>query len=313
MSLITAVKKAWTDPVWSKVISGGILAALGALGTLLYKTGQWLMTVNWGATIQPIVEGIAWVLNVSIPLWILIFMAIGIVLARFIFRRVSIWVSKNSLTRTSTSVSVRKSAISVSTSNSSSPIPGKRMITDGQVDASILQRPSGTIAAWALVTDEHNKIGSVKFYRYILASAGNNGRKLGNPSLPTYPNAWAISRVTPSSKDHTGSWRFFCNAMDKDGITDISTNAAISPGWRLFSVGWSKADSVIRFYIDDKLIGERPFLHWPEHSTGLIKTGTWQHDHASHQFNSHVGPVILLENIISTAELEKLFGERPPL
>ena len=311
MNLKSRIKKAWFDPVWSKVISGGILAALTALGTLLYKAGQWLMTINWGATVQPVVESIAWVLNIAIPLWIVLFLLAGVVLSKFIFRRVTQWVSRNSLTRTKAVASVSSSATPNPTSSSRLPTPGKRVVTDGQIDASVLQRPAGTIAAWALVTDEHNMIGGVRFHRYVLSSAGNDGRRLGNPAYPKYPNAWAISRVTPCAKDYAGVWRFFCNAIDKDGSTEISTSAAVSPGWKLFTVGWSKPDGIIRFYIDGNLIGERPFLHWPEHSTGIITLGTWQSDSPNHQFNSTVGPVILFDDIISSADLETLHGDGP--
>lgn len=311
MSIKATIKKAWGDPVWSKVISGGILAALGGIGTLLYKAGQWLMTVNWGDTLQPVIEGVARLLNLAIPLWIVLFLLVGIVLARLIFKRVTQWVSRTSLTRTTAVVSVSKSTIPTTVSSSQLHTPGKRIVTDGQIEASVLQRSTGTIAAWALVTDEHNKIGGVKFYRYVLASAGNNGLKLGNPAYPMYPNAWAISRVTPFAKDYAGVWRFTCNAMDKEGSVEIPTSAPISPGWKLFTVGWSKPDGVIRFYIGGTLIGERPFLHWPEHSTGNISVGTWQKDHPNHQFNSTVGPVILFDDIISSSDLEKLLGDGP--
>lgn len=311
MNLKATLKKAWIDPVWSKVISGAILAILGAVLTLLYKLGQWLMTINWGDTVRPLVDGIAWFLNIAVPLWVVLFLLVGIVLARFIFKRVTQWASRSSLTRT-TSVTVTAKATNTEPTSTSRPLAhGKRIVEDGQIDASILQRPKGTIAVWALVTDEHNKIGGVKFHRYVLSSAGNNGLKLGNPAYPMYPNAWAISRVTPFAKDYTGAWRFFCNAMDKDGSTEIPTSAAISPGWKLFTVGWSKPDGVIRFYIDGKLIGERPFQHWPEHSTGLISVGTWQKDHPNHQFNSKVGPVILFDDLIGAADLEKLLADGP--
>lgn len=311
MNIKSIIKRAWGDPVWSKVISAGIIAGLGAIGTLLYQAGQLLMTVNWGATIQPVVEGIAWLLNLAVPLWIVLFLMLGVVLAKWIFQRVTQWVSRTSLTRTTTVSSVSQTDSTKSALNSNLSTPGKRVIDDGQVDASVLQRPAGTIAAWALVTDEHNKIGGVKFHRYILSSAGNNGLKLGNPAYPMYPNAWAISRVTPFAKDHTGVWKFFCNAMEKDGSTEIPTSAPISPGWKLFTVGWSKPDGVIRFYIGGTLIGERPFQHWPEHSTGLISVGTWQKDHPNHQFNSKVGPVILFDDMIGSSDLEKLLADRP--
>lgn len=313
MNVKSIIKRAWGDPVWSKVISAGIIALLTAIGTLLYQAGQFLMTINWGATVQPIVEGIARLLNIAIPIWIVLFLMVGVVLAKWIFKRVTQWVARTSLTRTTAASSVSHTSTTKSDLNPRKQTEGKRVFTDGKVDAAILQRPTGTIAVWALVTDEHNKIGGVKFHRYILSSAGNNGLKLGNPAYPTHPNAWAISRVTPFAKDQTGVWKFFCNAMEKGGCTEIPTTAPISPGWKLFTVGWSKPDDVIRFYIGGTMIGERPFQHWPEHSTGHISVGTWQKDHPNHQFNSKVGPVIVFDDLISATDLENITADGPAL
>ena len=311
MNFKAAIRKAWVDPVWSKVIGGAILAALGGAATLIYQIGQWLMTISWGDTVTPVIEGLAWILNISVPFWSLIFLLVGIALSRLIFKRVTQWASRSSLVFTS-STTVSTHTRSDIRAKRAEPVASLgRFVTDGKVQASTLQKPTGTIAAWALVTDEHNKIGGVKFHRYIISSAGNEGSKLGNPAYPMYPNAWAISRITPFGRSPNGEWRFFCNGIDKSGSTTISTSDPLSPGWKLFSVGWSKPDGVIRFYIDGKLIGERPFLHWPEHSVGLMSVGTWQKDHANHQFNSQIGSIVLLDDMITSSQLEKLLEDRP--
>lgn len=116
MSIKATVKKAWGDPVWSKVISGGILAALGGIGTLLYQAGQWLMTISWGATLQPVIESIARILNIAVPLWVVLFLLAAIILARHSFKLIGRWARRGAIsTNTTNTVSTQSIAVSPST------------------------------------------------------------------------------------------------------------------------------------------------------------------------------------------------------
>lgn len=131
MSIKATVKKAWGDPVWSKVISSGILAALGGIGTLLYKAGQWLMTINWGATLQPVIESIARLLNIAVPLWAVLFLLAAILLARYFFNLLGRWARRGAI---STPTTITVSTQSIADSPSTMQAPSNRNIGSDNAD-----------------------------------------------------------------------------------------------------------------------------------------------------------------------------------
>src|SRR5690606_21766528 len=58
------LKKAWTDPVWSAVIAGAILAVLGA--ALTYFAGWWPAISGFFAGLAPLAAG-----STTVPNWLL--------------------------------------------------------------------------------------------------------------------------------------------------------------------------------------------------------------------------------------------------
>lgn len=291
--------RVWNDPVWSKVISGLILAILGAIGVGLSQLGKWLMSIEWGAWITPLVNFLAQVLSYPVPLW---YIGMGGV-AYFGLQRLRKWMTAltQTVTRTVTKTLRPKADAEAS---------GLCIITDGKVSTKILEQESGTIAVWAKVTDAHNKLYPIRRHLYIIAHAGNNGLKLGNPHMAKYPNAWAIERVAPTGSMPNGLWRFYCNGMRKDQVI-ISTEEIHSSGWRLFTVEWSKPSNFIRLHIDGDQIGESQFAHWPEDVTGDFALGTWARDAVTFRFNSDIGPVITQPNELRPGQLDELLRGRP--
>lgn len=285
----------WNDPVGSKVISVLIIAILGAIWVGLKQLGAWLMSIEWAAWITPLVYTLAEVLTYPVPLWY-----IGLAgVAWFVFKRVRR--RMNALPQTVTKTLRPKTSAGVSEQS---------IIRDGKVSTKILEQESGTIAVWAKVSDEHNKLGPKRRYAYVIAHAGNNGENLRNPAMARYPNAWAIGRITPYNGRPTGRWRFFCNGVQKE-MVEIAWDDACSAGWRLFTVEWSMPSKFIRFYIDASRVGEEPFDHWPKNVTGDFVLGTWAKDAETYRFNSEVGPVITQPSALRPGQLDELLRGKP--
>ena len=157
------------------------------------------------------------------------------------------------------------------------------------ISNSILDSESGTISIWAFVNDLHNIISPTSKYKYLLSFATNNGKKLNNPSLADYPNAWSISRVTPTNTNHFGYWRFWCNNVGKETV-DIRYEKPLQSGWHLFSVCWSRDDNNIIFLIDGEIVGKSEFRNWPSDLTGSFYLGRWPDTSPVHYFDSKIGP-----------------------
>lgn len=291
-------QKAWNDPVGSKVISFLIITLLSAIGYGLKQLGSILLEVNWGSFLTPLVNAIASVLSYSIPLWYLIFAFIAWLCLNRILRRVDFRAKRRVSLRVKKTPTSRNSA-QVQTFDQDSPVSTK-----------ILEEACGFIAVWARVTDDHNRIKDKGSNIYLLSTAGNDGASLGNHAMATYPNAWAIGRVAPVGKAPQGQWRFLCNGVNKEQ-TLITSVAPLSPGWRLFTVVWSKNEDFIRFYIDRDQIGQKPFANWPQHVSGNFTVGNWPNNSEHHQFNSDVGPMIISHSPLKQGQLDEILASKP--
>jgi hypothetical protein len=294
------IAKAWHDPVGSNVIAGLFLAALGAAWYVLKELGAVILSFPWGGVLSPIVERIAAILQTGVPLWYLWFAMLAWFVGRKLFRQ---W-------RTRMRLVVTEQASSPLASRTHRPAAAERMVHEGPVSSEILKQEMGSFSIWAMVTDDHNRMRSTTRYCYIIAHSGNNGEALGNPAMATYPNAWAIGRVLPTRDRPEGQWRFFCNAVEKPQ-TLITTKRLLSPGWRLFTLEWSKTDNFIRFHIDVDVVEEKPFANWPQHVTGNFTLGKWSSNVQGHVFNSEVGPVIMSKECLRAGELAMRLATRP--
>jgi len=276
--MIKWIRNNWKDPVWSKVFASIIIA----IPTLI-----WIL-------IQTIVEQISiqeslykfWSLidtKVYFPLWLIILLIISIaffLLKKIIKRKnISIYKKENKDRETNSD-------------NLLFECPHSYEAKDGfnsSINTQMLQSESGIFNIWGYVNDEHNRIYPKKRFLYLIGFATNNGISLKNPSFAIYPNAWAISRITPTDSDNFGLWRFWCNNISKD-VTHLDFKKVLTGGWHLFTVSWSKSDDYIKFIIDCELVAEDKFKNWPTDFSGSLMVGTWTNKASIHYFNSKVGP-----------------------
>ncbi|MEZ4788915.1 MAG: nucleotide-binding protein [Flavobacteriales bacterium] len=76
------------------------------------------------------------------------------------------------------------------------------------VSSSVLLQTEGAFSVWAVVSEEHFRIGERR-YRYVASHCTNTHVGSGDRTREKYENAWAIVRITPSLKHPQGSWAFF--------------------------------------------------------------------------------------------------------
>lgn len=145
---------------------------------------------------------------------------------------------------------------------------------------------------------------------YIVGYATNGGNQSNNRSIARYPNAWAIQRITPTSSDTKGIWRFWCNNVDSKS-TLLDYTEILSGGWHLFSVAWSASDNYIKFIIDEKVVGHSEFINWPSDFSACMILGTWPTKSADHFFDSKIGPWRFIALSYKEKEIRDYFKKRP--
>jgi len=297
----------------SHPLSSAVLAALivDSLPKGMFRSAwSWLMGLPMGTWLSTLLLRVDTFLSQPIPLWSLLLMIVCWILLRKAHQR---W-GAALLRPTTTTTSTNSTKVSTVHGSQASYEENERPIVhdDGIVSTKVLEQNRGTISVWALVIDDHNRMRPTTRYCYIMAHSGNNGEALGNPAMATYPNAWAIGRILPIRDRPEGQWRFFCNAVEKPQ-TLIATKRLLSPGWRLFTLEWSKTDNFIRFHIDDDVVEEKPFGNWPQHVSGDFTLGKWSSNVQGHGFNSEVGPVIVSKECLKAGELATRIANRPSI
>lgn len=195
-----------------------------------------------------------------------------------------------------------------------------------RIESSFLGQAEGTFAIWALVADVHDQLSPPKSNMYLVAYTTSKGGQVVTGIIeqtadlgetPTkkeikyYPNVFSIRRKPKRTADDPGAWAFQCNA-NSDRYQDIPSRETLSKGWHLFTVMWSKQHDFIKFYIDTQHIGTRPFLYWPEETSGQVFIGTWPSVHQAHWFDSSLGPWRIYRNAIEVDELERYFKTTRP-
>jgi hypothetical protein len=158
-----------------------------------------------------------------------------------------------------------------------------------RIDSSFLAQAEGTFAIWGLVDDVHDQLYPSKNNMYLVSHTTSKGGQLltrvieqttDTEEAPTkkqikyYPNVFSIRRNPKRSVSDTGAWEFWYNA-DSDTTHVIPFRETLPNGWHLFAVMWSKQHDFIKFYIDTRHVGTRPFLYWPEETCGQVFIGTW--------------------------------------
>jgi hypothetical protein len=188
-----------------------------------------------------------------------------------------------------------------------------------RIDSSFLTQAEGTFAIWGLVDDVHDQLYPSKSNMYVVAYTTSKGgleitevieQTAGIGETPTkkaikyYPNVFSIRRNPKRTADDPGAWVFWYNA-NSDTYQYISSRETLSKGWHLFTVMWSRQHDFIKFHIDTQHIGTRPFLNWPEGTSGQVFIGTWPSAYQGHWFDSSLGPWRIYRNAIEFDELEK--------
>ncbi|MFA5031684.1 MAG: P-loop NTPase fold protein [bacterium] len=173
-----------------------------------------------------------------------------------------------------------------------------------------LGEKEGTFSIWAKVTDEHNS--STK-HMYIIGTASDGGRRIGisasQGTVDFYMNVFAIARM--GSKK---CWSFWCtNDKGEEKLIDSDSNKALSVGWHLFTVCWSKTKGFVSFYIDTMSINkpkeEKVIESWPV-TYGECVIGTWPNRAKEHYFNSEIGYWEIFNKVISEDDIKEIYDEK---
>jgi nucleoside 2-deoxyribosyltransferase len=194
------------------------------------------------------------------------------------------------------------------------------------IDSSFLSQDEGSFAIWALVADVHDQLYPPANHMYIVAhTTSRDGLQIKktieqtnepgeNPEkreISFYPNVFAIRRIIKHKPEDTGGWAFWYNGND-NVKQEIAYREELSKGWHLFTVTWSRQADFIKFFIDDRHIGTRLFLSWPEETSRNVFIGTWPHRVSGNWFNSSVGPWRIYRNAIPFEELRRFYTQRRP-
>ena len=195
-----------------------------------------------------------------------------------------------------------------------------------RVSSEFLLNTEGSFSIWALVSAKHDDPLPKPRDIYIVSHTTSDGGRAvrreveeglepdGEPirkEVSFYPNAFSIRRVTPRTVDEAGTWVFWCGA---DGPTrlEIALHEKLPVGWHLFSVVWSKQARFLKFFIDSRHIGTKPFGLWPEETSGQLFVGTWPTCAELHWFDSSIGPWRIWQTAIDSEQLDRYFADSNP-
>jgi hypothetical protein len=266
-------------------------------------SGIWIISQKYIENIS-IYESIKQFLKINIPIWIILLIVISIIVMILIKKSKHIekrQPDKGELkTNTINSKPVNKIEIKINVAK-----PG----FNSTINSDILKSNNGTYSIWAFASDIHYKIDTRRKFLYITSHATNNGNPFKNPALAVYPNAWAISRITPTESDNIGSWRFFCNGIDRNQVI-LESDKNLS-GWHLFSITWSKNSNFIKFVIDNEIVGETNFESWPSEFSGNIYIGTWPNRAAGHYFNSKISQWYYTDKSYNEELINRILESKP--
>lgn len=181
---------------------------------------------------------------------------------------------------------------------------------NSSLNSQFLNSEAGTFSIWAYVTDIHNQIHPTGRFMYIIGYATNGGKESNNKALARYPNAWAIQRIAPNTNGDKGTWRFWCNNVEKKS-TLLDYKEILSGGWHLFTVAWSATDNYIKFLIDEKIVGEEKFVNWPSDFSASVTLGTWPTRTPDHFFDSKIGPWKFTATGYNKSFIKDYFNKKP--
>ena len=190
-----------------------------------------------------------------------------------------------------------------------------------QISSNFLKQQEGTFIIWVEIEERHCMPAKEKGENtYIISHATNNGdlmktiisesdeksdTKTQEPSeISIYPNVWSIGR---SSNSKEVIWRFWCNDNIGRRI-NLKSNMKLEKGMNMFSVIWSREKNFIKFYINDKVVGNSDFKFWPDDFDKHVIIGTWRNKAKGHYFNSKIGNWVILKNAISFNKLTEYFN-----
>lgn len=308
------IENNWKDPVWSKVFAWGIIGVIS-----LILSGIWILittifkSVSLRDSFFEFIELMS--KRVQLPIWILFVGFLSIIVWVYLSRNRN----KIRILRPTASPKKQSESSDIRGSNSSDLEPTiiqsdkiglAKQNFSSSINCRILGFQEGVFNIWGYISDIHNKIHPKRRFMYIAGFATNGGHPLNNPGLANYPNAWAIQRLTPTIEDNLGTWRFWCNNIDRE-LTHLDYDEPLSGGWHLFTIAWSSKEDHIKFLIDTKVVAEDKFKNWPSDLTGSIMIGTWVNRAGTHFFDSKVGPWRFEEGAYSSSALNKYYSNRP--
>lgn len=294
------IKKNWKDPVWSQVFAWTITGII------------YLFLVTFWSIVQSVYSNVSFLEsfnNIIVFLSKKLFVPIWLLLLLFIFLIVYLFKGKLNIKNRKTEKKVNKVNPVIEKGIESSKIIDVKSGMNSSINGTILGKDNGVCSIWAEVADIHNIIQDNTKFFYIASYASFKGKDLKNPAVAKYPNAWAICRVTPSQKDHVGSWRFWCNDNSIERNV-IEYSEVLNNGWHLFSVAWSKKNNYIKFIIDKEIIGENEFELWPTDFNHSIRLGNWVEKMNAHSFNSKLGGFQFIESEFDIKIIENLIAKK---
>lgn len=304
--MINWIKKNWKDPVWSKVFAAGILAIFSGLWVIVRSI---FSKISISASISDFWKFIN--KEISVPLWLLFLFVVLVIYYVWILFRKRRRIKPNApqkIIEAKKKTSIENQEIKqISSSKTIIAKPGLPLTT---LNSSFLECKNGIFNIWVFVSDIHNTIQQKCRHMYIVGYATNAGNPLRNPALANYPNAWAISRLTPTPNDNYGIWRFWCNSIENK-LTHLDYKEPLSGGWHLFSVSWSNAKEYIKFIIDCKVVSESKFENWPTDISRTMFLGTWPNKAPVHYFDSQIGPWKFFESEYNKDLIYNFYNEKP--
>ncbi len=301
------IKNNWNDSVWSQVFASIILFILYSIVVTFISIVQAIyMKISFSESLNSVLNLLG--KKLILPIWLLLLIFLVFV-ALILKSKISFGKGKpasNENRKMNSKSNVQDIEKVISNSKEIDLRQGMNSSITGNI---ILSKEKGVFLIWAEVSDIHNIIRDDTKFQYIVSYASNGGKDMKNPLYAKYPNAWAICRVTPSQKDHLGSWKFWCND-NSIPRTNIEFKKVLNNGKHLFTIAWSKRNDYIKFFVDRDLVGENKFEFWPTDFNHSIIIGNWVDKKNDHNFNSKVGGFYFVEKEFDKRIIDNIIEEK---
>lgn len=156
------------------------------------------------------------------------------------------------------------------------------------VNTEFLNNEIGTFMIWI----DYQGDSKLNNHAYIVSHAGNGGVSIVENKFE-YENVWAIRRTIVQSNPKKMGWEFFCSD-ENCNVNSIKSDRLLANGKHLLTISWNRKKKIIKFFIDQKLVGESKFSCWPMFHESKMIIGTWPKYQTHHFIHSKVGMIKVL-------------------